>query len=130
MIYPKTEEELIDYLGEAIHTAFRKATDCEQAHPIWKLIREMPPEDWQAVLGFVALTKEGWGKNITYGLSKVVEERNNLEFALKETHEMMQSFYGYYSSEFRISTDPPDTEYELRVEQNEKLLGIKSDVSG
>lgn len=37
----------------------------------------------------------------------------------------MQNFYDYYSSEFRTSKDPPDTEYELRVEQNEKLLGIE-----
>lgn len=40
-------------LGEAIHGAFRKATICPQAHPIWKLIEEMPAREWNAVLDFI-----------------------------------------------------------------------------
>jgi hypothetical protein len=48
-----TEEMLRSVLGEGFHTAFRKATDCAQAHSIWTLIREMPDEDWSAVIDFV-----------------------------------------------------------------------------
>lgn len=49
-----TRDEFVEILGEGIHTAFRKATDCEQAHSIWKLIQEMPGKDWESVLNFVA----------------------------------------------------------------------------
>ena len=81
LCYPKTKEDLLNYLGEAIHTAFRKATDCEQAHPIWKLIQEMPEDAWGAVLEFVALDAKTYG----YGLNKVLEERDELRAALRET---------------------------------------------
>lgn len=40
-------------LGDAIHSGFRKATDCEQALHIWKLIQEMPDTEWNAVLEYV-----------------------------------------------------------------------------
>lgn len=82
--YPTNEEELLSYLGEAFHTAFRKATDCPQAHPIWQLISEMPPKDWEAVLGFVALSVDGWGSGLDYGLSMVVSQRNEALELLKE----------------------------------------------
>lgn len=44
----------VNYLGEGFHTAFRKASDCPQAHPIWLLINEMPNKDWNSILTFVA----------------------------------------------------------------------------
>lgn len=86
-IFPRTVEELIDHLGEGIHTAFRKATDCEQAHPIWKLIQEMPAEDWTAVLKFVALLDCG----VDYGLTAVVEQRNALEKRLAQADRWKQA---------------------------------------
>jgi hypothetical protein len=49
-----TRDDFTEVLGEAFHTAFRKATNCEQAHPIWTLISQMPSDDWAAVLDFVA----------------------------------------------------------------------------
>lgn len=89
LCYPETQEELLAYLGEAIHTAFRKATDCDQAHPIWKLIQEMPKEDWEAVLDFVALTPDGWGSGLGYGLCKVLQERASNYQALLDTREIL-----------------------------------------
>jgi len=61
-------EYVIGQLGEAIHTSFRKATDCKQAHPIWKLIQEMPADHWQSVLHFIQKGFEYDG-----GLKTVVE---------------------------------------------------------
>lgn len=49
-----TRSWFIDMLGTSFHTAFRKGTDCPQAHPIWKLIQEMPAKEWEAVLEWVA----------------------------------------------------------------------------
>lgn len=48
-----TPDDIKDLLGEGFHTAFRKATDCDQAHPIWELIRDMPADDWRSVLEMV-----------------------------------------------------------------------------
>lgn len=48
-----SREDFSSMLGEGFHTAFRKGTDCPQAHPIWKLIQEMPPGEWSAVVEFV-----------------------------------------------------------------------------
>jgi hypothetical protein len=47
-------ELLTELLGEGFHTAFRKATDCDQAPVIYRLIEEMPEDDWANVLDFVA----------------------------------------------------------------------------
>jgi hypothetical protein len=49
-------DEFIELLGEAFHTAFRKAADCSQAMKIHQLIDEMPERDWTAVLEFVTDT--------------------------------------------------------------------------
>ena len=54
-------DDFVELLGEAIHTGFRKGTDCPQAHPIWKLIQEMPADDWAGVLYFVAHCFQGMG---------------------------------------------------------------------
>jgi hypothetical protein len=40
-------------LGEGIHVAFRKGSDHEKAHEYWELIRDMPNELWDDVLGYV-----------------------------------------------------------------------------
>lgn len=54
---------------------------------------------------------EGWIKNC-----------KELQDALRETQELMISYFNYYASEFKISTDPPDTDYLERLEKNERLL--------
>jgi hypothetical protein len=41
------------HLGESIHCAFRKAADSEESHKIHGLIRELPEDEWDAILGFV-----------------------------------------------------------------------------
>lgn len=49
-----SKEDIISNLGHEFHTAFRKAIhDSEHGHKIWMLIREMPREEWGAVLEFV-----------------------------------------------------------------------------
>lgn len=58
---PFTRREFQTYLGEGLHTSFRKATDCPQAHPIWKLIQEMSDGEWTACLEFVV-----WGLEYSY----------------------------------------------------------------
>lgn len=103
LVYPVTEEDLTEYLGEAIHTAFRKATDCDQAHPIWKLIQEMPREDWEAVLDFVALKQDGWGSGITYGLSLVLQQRNNMVSLLQEAHDKMDDYNARHNPEQTVA---------------------------
>lgn len=60
---PMSREDFLSMLGEGIHTAFRKGTDCKQAHQIWALIDEMESEDWMAVLEFVT-----WGFETSYSL--------------------------------------------------------------
>ncbi len=45
---------LIELLGEGFHTAFRKATDCNQAPQIYRLIEDMSEKSWTSVLDFVA----------------------------------------------------------------------------
>jgi hypothetical protein len=44
---------LVEQLGEAFHSGFRKAADCKEAMPIHRLIDKMPREDWLAVLQWV-----------------------------------------------------------------------------
>lgn len=61
---PMPRDEFRSMLGEGFHTAFRKATDCDQAHPIWTLINQMPSGDWGAVLEFVT-----YGFEVSYGLA-------------------------------------------------------------
>lgn len=46
-------EQFLSYLGESVHTAFRKAAESEQAHVTWLAIREMPEEEWRSVLSFI-----------------------------------------------------------------------------
>jgi hypothetical protein len=41
-------------LGEAMHTAFRKATDDPNAWRVWKAIDAMDPDAWADVVEFVA----------------------------------------------------------------------------
>jgi hypothetical protein len=48
-----TREEFLELLGEAFHTAFRKASDSAQGVQIYRLIEEMPESDWTSVLEFV-----------------------------------------------------------------------------
>lgn len=63
---PLDRDTLLGMLAEGFHTGFRKATDCPQAHPIWKLIREMPDGEWERVVRFAgepiadALDADGW----------------------------------------------------------------------
>ena len=48
-----TRGDLGALLGEGFHTAFRKATDCEEAWPIHQLIDKMPAADWHSGIEFV-----------------------------------------------------------------------------
>ena len=44
-----------EYIGECFHTAFRKgAPDSKAASDIHSKIREMPPEDWGEVVGWIS----------------------------------------------------------------------------
>lgn len=49
-------DKLIDpaQLGEAIHTAFRKAIDHPNAAQIHRLINELPPEEWGRIVDWIA----------------------------------------------------------------------------
>lgn len=55
----KTHEQAVEdfraYLGEGIHTAFRKAGQTRASSQVWNLIREMPPEEWSGIVRFVAV---------------------------------------------------------------------------
>lgn len=48
-----SREEFLEFLGEAFHTAFRKASDSAEGVEIYRLIEEMPESDWTSVLDFV-----------------------------------------------------------------------------
>ena len=58
-------------LAEGFHTAFRKASDSDEAWRIWKLIREMPPAEWSKIISFVA--DPTWDM-LQSGLEKATEE--------------------------------------------------------
>lgn len=45
-----TESDITSMLAEGFHTAFRKAADSMEATVIHKMIRDMPSEDWSAVI--------------------------------------------------------------------------------
>ena len=47
------KKEVKSVLGEGFHTAFRKATVGYTANDIWRLIKELPDEEWNAILEFV-----------------------------------------------------------------------------
>jgi len=49
-----TRDDLVAYLGEGMHTAFRKGSDHPSADVIWKLIRDMPDREWRSIVAFVA----------------------------------------------------------------------------
>jgi hypothetical protein len=46
--------ELCSYLGEGIHTAFRKAAESDESTQIWYLISDLRPEEWRDVVYYVA----------------------------------------------------------------------------
>lgn len=48
-----SREEFVSLLGEAFHTAFRKASDSSEGVQIYLLIEQMPEDDWTLVLEFV-----------------------------------------------------------------------------
>lgn len=43
-----------EQLGEAVHTAFRKASDTRRANLIWHEIDALPAEEWGQILDFIA----------------------------------------------------------------------------
>lgn len=47
-----SRDDMISYLGEGIHTGLRKASGNIYAQRAWDAIREMPDEDWKAILEF------------------------------------------------------------------------------
>ena len=48
-----SKKEVKEVLGEGFHTAFRKAIEGYTANDIWILIKELPDEEWNAILDFV-----------------------------------------------------------------------------
>lgn len=52
--YGVTDADIRSMLGEGFHTGFRKAVDHPYATTIWQLIKDLPGEDWSAVLDFVS----------------------------------------------------------------------------
>lgn len=58
--YGVTDGEIRSMISEGFPTAFRKAIDTPEAGWIHKLIREMDPADWSAVIDFVADPIIGW----------------------------------------------------------------------
>ena len=48
-----TVDDLRATLGEGVHTAFRKGGDGPTSSKIWNLIRDMPQDEWGAVLDFL-----------------------------------------------------------------------------
>lgn len=50
----KEKEDLVSNLAEGFHTAFRKASEHPTSHQIWKLIKELPSDEWGRIIDFVA----------------------------------------------------------------------------
>ena len=48
-----TLQDVSDQLGEAFHTALRKASDHPWAHEAWWAIKALPAEEWAEILDFV-----------------------------------------------------------------------------
>lgn len=46
-------DTLVELLAESFHTGFRKASDHDNAHQIWKLIQGLPSAEWGNVVDFV-----------------------------------------------------------------------------
>ena len=53
MMIEEDKELIRSMVAEGFHTGFRKATDHDLAHPIWKMIQELPGEHYAAVVDFV-----------------------------------------------------------------------------
>jgi hypothetical protein len=46
-------EAVRDNLAEAMHTAFRKASDHAEANTIWHAIKRLPPAEWASIVQFM-----------------------------------------------------------------------------
>lgn len=46
-------QDISDQIGEAFHTALRKASDHPVAWAAWKAIDRLPQDEWDAILKFV-----------------------------------------------------------------------------
>ena len=49
----KTLRRTDEQLSEAIHTAFRKASDHPSSNSAWHAIKSLPPEEWSAIVNWV-----------------------------------------------------------------------------
>jgi hypothetical protein len=49
-----TRDDLRSFIGEGVHTAFRKASDSPAAVEIWHLINKMPGDEWASIVAFIA----------------------------------------------------------------------------
>jgi hypothetical protein len=49
-----TDSDIRSMIAEGFATAWRKGTDTPESVVIWKLIKDMEPEEWGAVIDFVA----------------------------------------------------------------------------
>lgn len=46
-------DELTDFLGETVHTAFRKGCDCADGHSVWSHMKQMPREHWSSAIDWM-----------------------------------------------------------------------------
>lgn len=51
---PEDKEWFREYLGEGMHTAFRKAGTSDKAQQVHRLITMMSGEEWSSIVDFVA----------------------------------------------------------------------------
>lgn len=54
-----SKKEYINHLGESIHCAFRKASHHANTSEIWRLITELPDDDWSGILEFIYTCIDG-----------------------------------------------------------------------
>lgn len=59
-----THDDFTSLLAEGFHTAFRKGTDHPSSAAIWRMIRDLPPEEWGAIIDFVVMCITD-GKTVT-----------------------------------------------------------------
>jgi hypothetical protein len=63
-------DEVVEFFSEAVHTAFRKGADGEEAAKVWKAIRAMPPDQWASAIDWMLWCMHEVG----YEFTKVPEE--------------------------------------------------------
>ena len=90
------DKEWIEYLGEAIHTAFRKGGRTQESHTIWKLIKDLPDEEWETILAFVyecvSVKLEEEGQKVKQAIKELVEENEQLRKRMVKLEEALRYY--------------------------------------